>query len=52
MLKTLNLVQKQKLAKKVKPFTLKEGNMYKVGQNNILRNVYHLRITNCFEGIT
>jgi hypothetical protein len=29
--KTLNLVQKQKLAKKAKPFTLKEGIMYRVG---------------------
>ncbi len=32
----MNLIQKQKLAKKVEPFTLKEGNMFKVGQNNIL----------------
>jgi len=37
MLKTLNLVQKQKLAIKVKPFILKEGIMYKVGQDNIMR---------------
>jgi hypothetical protein len=34
--KTLNLVQKQKLAKKAKPFTLKERTMYKVGQDNIM----------------
>ncbi len=34
MLKTMNLAQKQKLAKKVEPFTLKEGIMYRVGQNN------------------
>jgi cephalosporin-C deacetylase-like acetyl esterase len=34
MTKTLNLIQKQKLAKKVEPFILKEGIMDKVGQNN------------------
>jgi len=34
MPKTFNLVQKQKLVKKVKPFTLKKGIMYKVGQDN------------------
>ncbi len=34
MLETLNLVYKQKLAKKVKHFILKEGIMYKVGQDN------------------
>jgi hypothetical protein len=34
MLKNLNLVQKHKLAKKTKPFTTKEGKMYRVGQNN------------------
>ncbi len=34
--KTLNLAQKQKLARKEKPFTLKEGKMYKVGQDNKL----------------
>ncbi len=34
MLKTLNLAEKQKLAKKVERFILKEGIMYKVGQNN------------------
>jgi len=32
----LNLVQKQKLAKKAKPFTLNEGIMYKMGQNKIM----------------
>ncbi len=31
MPKTLNLIQKQKLARKAQPFTLKEGIMYKVG---------------------
>jgi hypothetical protein len=31
MLENLNLVQKQKLPKKVKPFTLKKGIMYRVG---------------------
>ncbi len=30
MPKTLNLIQKQKLARKAQPFTLKEGIMYKV----------------------
>jgi len=34
MLETLNLTQKQKLAKKVKPFTLKEQITYIVGQDN------------------
>jgi hypothetical protein len=34
MPKTLNLAHKQKLAKKVEPFTLKERTMYKVGQDN------------------
>ncbi len=34
MPKTLNLVQKQKLARKAKPITVKEGIMYKVGQDN------------------
>jgi hypothetical protein len=34
MPKTLNLVHKYKLARKAKPFTLKEGTMYKVGQDN------------------
>ncbi len=34
MPKTLNLVQKQKLAIKVEPFTLKEIIMYIVGQDN------------------
>jgi hypothetical protein len=33
----LNLVQKQKLAIKAKPFTLKEGIMYKMGQDNKMR---------------
>jgi hypothetical protein len=34
MSKTLNLAQKQKLTKKEKFFILKEGIMYKVGQDN------------------
>ncbi len=34
MLETLNLAHKQKLAKKAKPFILKEGIMYKLGQDN------------------
>ncbi len=34
MLETLDLAQKQKLAKMVEPFTLKEGIMSKVGQDN------------------
>jgi hypothetical protein len=36
MLETLNLAQKQKLARKFEPFPLKEGKNYKVGQNNKL----------------
>ncbi len=36
MPKKLNLVQKQKLAKKAKPFIIKEGKMYGVGQDNKL----------------
>ncbi len=36
MPKTLNLVQKQKLVRKAKPFTLKEGIMYRMGQDNKL----------------
>jgi hypothetical protein len=34
MPKTLNLAQKQKLARKLELFILKEGIMYKVGQDN------------------
>jgi hypothetical protein len=34
MLKTLSLIKKQKLARKAKPFILKEGIMYIMGQNN------------------
>jgi hypothetical protein len=34
MLESLNLAQKQKLAKKVELFILKDGIMYKVGQDN------------------
>jgi hypothetical protein len=37
MPKTLNRTQKQKLAKKAKPFTLKEGKLHKMGQDNKLR---------------
>ncbi len=40
MPKTLNLVQKQKLARKAKPFTLKERIMYKVGQDNKMHKCY------------
>jgi hypothetical protein len=36
MPETLNLALKQKLARKVEPFTLKEGIMYRVEQDNIL----------------
>jgi hypothetical protein len=36
MLKTINLVQKQKLARKAELSILKEGKMYKLGQNNRL----------------
>jgi hypothetical protein len=31
---TINLAQKQKLARKAEPFILKEGIMYRVGQDN------------------
>jgi len=34
MLEILNLAQKQKLDKKIKPFILKEEIMYRVGQDN------------------
>jgi hypothetical protein len=34
ILETLNLAQKQKLARKAETFTLKEGIMYRMGQNN------------------
>jgi hypothetical protein len=34
MPKTLNLAQKQKLPRKIEPFILKEGIMYKMGQDN------------------
>jgi hypothetical protein len=34
MPKILNLAYKQKLAKKAEPFTLKEGIMYRMGQDN------------------
>jgi hypothetical protein len=34
MPKTLNLAQKQKLVRKEKPFILKEGIIYRVGQDN------------------
>ncbi len=37
MPKTLNLAQKQKLAKKAKPFILKEGIMYIVGKDTKMR---------------
>jgi hypothetical protein len=37
MPKTLNLIQKQKLTKKAKPFNLKEGKMFIMGQDNKLR---------------
>jgi len=37
MSKTLNLVQKWKLARKVEPFTLKKGIMHGMGQNNKMR---------------
>jgi len=36
MRKTLNLVQEQKLARKVEPFNLKEGIMYIMGQENMV----------------
>jgi site-specific recombinase XerC len=33
----LNLVEKQKLTRKSKPFTLKEGIVYRMGQGNKMR---------------
>jgi hypothetical protein len=39
MPKTLKLVQKQKLAIKVEPFTLKEGIIYIMGQDKKCANV-------------
>jgi hypothetical protein len=39
MLETLNLAQKEKLAIKAKPFILKEGITYIVGQDNKMCNV-------------
>jgi hypothetical protein len=53
MLETLNLAQKHKLAKKVEPFTLKEGIMYRVGQDNKLcRFLTTSESIDCFEGAT
>jgi hypothetical protein len=40
MLESLNLAQKQKLAKKIEPFILKEEIMYRVGQDNKLRRCF------------
>jgi hypothetical protein len=37
MLKTLNLAQKQKLARKAETFNLKEGIMYRMRQDNKMR---------------
>jgi hypothetical protein len=36
MLETLNLVQKQKLTIKAKSYVMKEGKMYRLGENNRL----------------
>jgi hypothetical protein len=44
MPETVNLVQKQKLARKVEPFILKEGIMYKVGQNNKMCRSFETQI--------
>jgi hypothetical protein len=41
MLETLDLAYKQKLARNVKPFILKEATMYKIGQDNKM----HRRLT-------
>ncbi len=34
---TLSVQQKQRLVKRAKPFTLKNSELYRMGQNNILR---------------
>ncbi len=50
MPKTLNLTQKQKLARKAKKLTLKEkeGKMYKMGQDNRMWNCFdHLKSIDC-----
>jgi len=53
MPKTLNLTQKQKLAKKAEPFTLKEGIVYKVAQDNrMCRYFNYLKSIDCSEGIS
>jgi hypothetical protein len=56
MPKTLNLDQKQKLARKVKPFTLKKGTMYKVGQDNKMHKCLttskaHIVLKELHEGV-
>jgi len=56
MPKTSNLAQKQKLAKKVKPFILKEGIMYRMGQDNIMRRCLttseaHIILKELLEGV-
>jgi hypothetical protein len=40
MSETFNLAQKQKLARKVEPFTLKEGIMYRMGQDNKMHRLF------------
>jgi hypothetical protein len=52
MPQTLNLTQKQKLAKKAKPFILKEGIMYRVGQENKLCRCLTTSETLCYKGAT
>jgi hypothetical protein len=54
--KTLNLAQKQKLAKEVKPFTFKEGIMYRVGQDNKMHKCLttskaHIVLKELHEGV-
>jgi hypothetical protein len=56
MLEILNLVQKYKLARKAKPFTLKEGIMCRVGQDNkmhkcLTTSVTHIVFKELHEGM-
>jgi hypothetical protein len=54
--KTLNLAQKQKLAIKAKAFILKEGIMYRVGQDNKMHRCLtsskaHIVLKELHEGV-
>jgi hypothetical protein len=56
MPKTQHLAQKQKLAKKVEPFILKEGIMHRVGQDNKMHRCLttskaHVILKDMHEGV-